>query len=327
MFDIKKFLYKSINDINLSQTVKDLNLVKSKYLGKKSLFKQEFFKIKRLENNLKKNKLDCLNKLKLKILQKINLHKKKLEKILILDKICKDKLDISLPGRFVQNGGLHPLTITTNYIKNYFSRLGFKFVDGPEIEDAYHNFDALNISNNHPARDTNDTFWLNANLLLRTQTSGVQIREMKKHNPPIRIISIGKVYRRDSDKTHTPMFHQLEVLVVDIGINFSNLKWIIYNFLHDFFGKAIKLRFRTSYFPFTTISGEVDVLNEFNKWIEVLGCGIVHPKVLSNVNIDSNIYSGIAFGIGIERITMLRYGISDLKYFFENDLHFLTQFK
>ncbi|KAF0716035.1 Uncharacterized protein FWK35_00027786, partial [Aphis craccivora] len=190
----------------------------------------------------------------------------------------------------------------------------FRSVNGLEIEDEYHNFDALNIPKNHPARDNHDTFWLDENRLLRTQTSTMQIRIMKSEKPPMRFIFPGKVYRNDYDSTHTPMFHQVEGLIVDKNINFSHLKWIIYNFIY------ISLRFRPSYFPFTTPSSEVDIMSDSKKWLEILGCGMVHPLVLKNVNIDSNIYSACAFGLGVERITMLRYGISDIRSFFENDL-------
>jgi len=185
----------------------------------------------------------------------------------------------------------------------------------------------LNIPKNHPSRDSHDTFWFDKNRLLRTQTSSMQIRIMKKEKPPIRFIFPGKVYRNDYDATHTPMFHQIEGLIVEKNINFSNLKWIIYNFLYNFFDKNISIRFRPSYFPFTTPSAEVDIITKTGKSLEVLGCGMVHPSVLNNVNIDFRSYSACAFGIGIERITMLRYEISDIRYFFENDLRFLKQFK
>jgi phenylalanyl-tRNA synthetase alpha chain len=232
-----------------------------------------------------------------------------------------------LPGRYKENGVIHPINHSINYIKNFFSKLGFESISGFEIEDEYHNFDALNIPKDHPARNNNDTFWFDEHRLLRTQTSSMQIRIMKEEKPPIRFIFPGKVYRNDYDSTHTPMFHQVEGLIVEKNINFSNLKWIIYNFLHDFFDKNISIRFRPSYFPFTTPSAEVDIITNVGQSLEVLGCGMVHPSVLKNVNIDCNFYSACAFGIGIERITMLRYGISDLRSFFENDIRFIKQFK
>ncbi|MBZ2279389.1 phenylalanine--tRNA ligase subunit alpha, partial [Buchnera aphidicola] len=204
---------------------------------------------------------------------------------------------------------IHPIIQTINDIKKFFSRLGFIIVYGPEIEDEYHNFDALNISKNHPSRDSHDTFWFDSKRLLRTQTSSMQIRVMKKEKPPIRLLVPGKVYRNDYDSTHTPMFHQIEGLIVDKNINFSNLKWIIDCFLQYFFDKKISIRFRPSYFPFTVLSAEVDILDAHGKFLEILGCGMVHPKILHNININAHVYSACAFGIGIERITMLRYGI------------------
>lgn len=225
-------------------------------------------------------------------------------------KILDDTLDISLPGRKPPITGLHPITHTMDRVILFFKNMGFSVVYGPEIEDSYHNFDALNIPDNHPARNEQDTFWIDTIYLLRTQTSGIQIRAMKANNPPIRIVSPGRVYRKDYDKYHTPMFHQIEGLVVDRDISFSNLKYIMYNFLHNFFARiknSIKIRFRPSYFLFTEPSAEIDILLENYDWLEILGCGMVHPNVLNNVSIDPEIFSGFAFGIGIERLAMLYY--------------------
>ena len=227
----------------------------------------------------------------------------------------------------MENGGLHPVTRTIERIETFFGELGFSVESGPEIEDDYHNFDALNIPAHHPARADHDTFWFDAKRLLRTQTSGVQIRTMKDKQPPIRIIAPGRVYRNDYDQTHTPMFHQTEGLIVDTDISFTNLKGTLHDFLNHFFEEEVQVRFRPSYFPFTEPSAEVDVMGKNGKWLEVLGCGMVHPNVLRNVGIDPDIYSGFAFGMGMERLTMLRYGVSDLRAFFENDLRFLKQFK
>ena len=239
----------------------------------------------------------------------------------------KEKVDVSLPGRKVEIGGLHPVTITIERVTKFFSELGFSVESGPEIESDYYNFDALNIPKHHPARADHDTFWFNPELLLRTQTSGVQIRTMEKKQPPIRIMAPGRVYRNDYDQTHTPMFHQIELLYVDKNANFTELKGLLHDFLRAFFEEDLQVRFRPSYFPFTEPSAEVDVMGKNGKWLEVLGCGMVHPNVLRNVGIDPNEYSGFAVGMGVERLTMLRYNVTDLRAFFENDLRFLKQFK
>ncbi|MGL6003976.1 phenylalanine--tRNA ligase subunit alpha, partial [Aeromonas sobria] len=205
--------------------------------------------------------------------------------------------------------------------------MGFKVARGPEIEDGFHNFDALNIPAHHPARTDHDTFYFNPDLMLRTHTSGVQIRTMQQQQPPIRIIAPGRVYRNDYDMTHTPMFHQVEGLLVDEHASFTELKGILHDFLRNYFEEDLTIRFRPSYFPFTEPSAEVDVMGKNGKWLEVLGCGMVHPNVLRSVGIDPEKYSGFAFGMGVERLTMLRYGVNDLRAFFENDLRFLKQFK
>jgi phenylalanyl-tRNA synthetase alpha chain len=204
--------------------------------------------------------------------------------------------------------------------------LGFSVKTGPEVEDGFHNFDALNIPANHPARADHDTFYFNPDVMLRTQTSGVQIRTMEVEEPPLRIISPGRVYRNDYDQTHTPMFHQVEGLMVDKNVSFAELKGILHDFLNNFFEQDLQVRFRPSYFPFTEPSAEVDVMGKNGKWLEVLGCGMVHPNVLRAVNIDPEVYTGFAFGMGVERLTMLRYEVNDLRAFFENDLRFLKQF-
>ncbi|QSX31510.1 phenylalanine--tRNA ligase subunit alpha [Shewanella cyperi] len=242
-------------------------------------------------------------------------------------KLVSEKVDVTLPGRTMDNGGLHPVTRTIERIEAFFGELGFTVKQGPEIEDDFHNFDALNISEHHPARADHDTFYFNPKLMLRTQTSGVQIRTMETERPPLRIISPGRVYRNDYDMTHTPMFHQVEGLLVDEHVNFAELKGILHDFLRNFFEQDLQVRFRPSYFPFTEPSAEVDVMGKNGKWLEVLGCGMVHPNVLRSVGIDPEKYSGFAFGMGVERLTMLRYGVNDLRAFFENDLRFLKQFK
>jgi phenylalanyl-tRNA synthetase alpha chain len=248
-----------------------------------------------------------------------------------------EKIDVSLPGRGEQTGGLHPVTRTLQRIEQYFQQIGFQVAEGPEIEDSTHNFTALNIPEHHPARAMHDTFYFNAETLLRTHTSPVQVRVMESEEPPLRIIAPGRVYRCDSDLTHTPMFHQVEGLMVDENVSFTDLKGILSDFLQAFFEKDLKVRFRPSYFPFTEPSAEADIecvmcngegcrVCSHTGWLEVLGCGMVHPTVFEHVNIDSEKYLGLAFGMGVERLAMLRYGVNDLRLFFENDLRFLRQF-
>ena len=238
-----------------------------------------------------------------------------------------EKIDLDVPARHHNNGSHHPISLIIKKIENIFLEYGFDIHDGPEIETEHYNFESLNIAKNHPARDMHDTFYFDSQLLLRTHTSSVQIHAMETSNAPFRVLAPGRVYRCDSDPTHSPMFHQIEGLCVDTDITFSNLKWILNNFIKEFFNsKSIKTRFRPSYFPFTEPSAEMDIM--FNgKWLEVLGCGMVHPNVLKNVNINPKKFSGFAFGLGIERFAMLAYQIKDLRIFFENDINFLEQFK
>ena len=242
-------------------------------------------------------------------------------------KLTQEKIDITLRGRYDSLGTIHPITHVSERVTQLFTSLGFQVVEGPEIEDEYHNFEALNIPSKHPARTMVDTFYFSDNQLLRTHTSNVQIREMKKQGAPIRLIALGRVYRRDFDLTHTPMFHQVEGLVVDKQCTFADLKGLLQQFLNCFFETKCNLCFRPSYFPFTEPSAEVDIYQTTTKSrLEVLGCGMIHPNVLRNVNIDPDEYNGFAFGIGLDRLAMLRYGVPDLRLFFENDLRFLRQF-
>jgi len=246
-------------------------------------------------------------------------------------------IDVTLPGRPAQRGSLHPITQVLNEISGIFMRLGFDIAEGPEVETDYYNFEALNIPKYHPARDMQDTFYVSDNIVLRTHTSPSQPRAMEKTDPPVRIISAGKVFRCDSDLTHTPMFHQIEGLMVDKNISFGDLKGILTTFVHQFFDKETSLRFRPSFFPFTEPSAEVDIRCVMCKgkgcricsktgWLEVLGSGMVHPAVFENVGYDTDIYTGFAFGVGIERMAMLKYGIDDIRKYYENDLRFLGQF-
>ncbi|MBQ3463919.1 MAG: phenylalanine--tRNA ligase subunit alpha [Clostridia bacterium] len=253
-------------------------------------------------------------------------------------KLAAEVIDVTMPGKSQERGELHPLTKVMNNIKDTFIGMGFEIADGPEVELDYYNFEALNIPPNHPARDTQDTFYISDNVVLRTQTSGMQVRVMEKTKPPIRIIAPGKVYRSDAvDATHSPVFHQIEGLVVDKGVTMADLKGTLEMFIHRLYGNETKVRFRPHHFPFTEPSAELDIscfkcggkgcgMCKGEGWIEILGCGMVHPKVLANCGIDPEIYSGFAFGIGLERIAMGKYDINDLRLFFENDLRFLKQF-
>ena len=241
------------------------------------------------------------------------------------ERLAKDSVDVTLPGFQGYKGSLHPVSQTIKEISDFFERMGFDIETGPEAEIDYYNFEALNVPEDHPAKDMHDTFYLSNSGLLRTHTSPVQIRTMEKSEPPHRIICPGKVYRKDSDLTHTPMFHQIEGLVVEKDASFAQLKGLLNDFLEDFFGEKVELRFRPSYFPFTEPSAEADIRWKKN-WLEVLGCGMVHPNVLEGVGVDTKEYSGFAFGLGVERMAMLKYDIPDLRAFFENDLRFLKQF-
>lgn len=313
--------------INHAQNTDTLETVRVEYLGKKGQLTLQMTGLRDLAPEDRPAAGAVINQAKDEVQHALNARRAILEHEALNVRLAQEKLDISLPGRRTDSGGLHPVTRTINRIEKLFVELGFRVVTGPEIEDAYHNFDALNIPKQHPARTDHDTFWFDTNRLLRTQTSGVQIRTMLQQSPPIRIIAPGRVYRNDYDQTHTPMFHQMEGLLIDKNISFANLKGTLQDFLHHFFEENLSIRFRPSYFPFTEPSAEVDVMGKNGKWLEVLGCGMVHPKVLRNVGIDSEIYSGFAFGMGMERLAMLRYSVTDLRAFFENDLRFLKQFK
>ncbi len=260
-----------------------------------------------------------------------------LEAAAVAEKLARETLDVTLPGRGQSTGGIHPVTRTIERMEDFFGAVGFEVVEGPEIEDDYHNFEALNIPAHHPARAMHDTFYVDPTTVLRTHTSPVQVRVMENNKPPLRVICPGRVYRCDSDLTHTPMFHQVEGLLVDERSSFADLKGLIEDFLRVFFEKDLAVRFRPSYFPFTEPSAEVDIqcvncggagcrVCSQTGWLEVMGCGMVHPTVLEASGIDSERYTGFAFGMGVERLAMLRYGVNDLRLFFENDLRFLEQF-
>ncbi|WP_434019919.1 phenylalanine--tRNA ligase subunit alpha [Thalassotalea atypica] len=304
-----------------------LDAVRVNFLGKKGLLTEQMKQLGKLPKEEKPKAGQLINVAKQQVQKLINERGALLRAEEIKQKLAAESIDVTLPGNTNELGGLHPVTRTIERIQSFFGELGFEVKAGPEVEDDFHNFDALNIPEHHPARADHDTFYFNPKLVLRTQTSGVQIRTMETEKPPLRIISPGRVYRNDYDQTHTPMFHQVEGLMVDKDVSFTHLKGILHDFLHNFFEEDLEIRFRPSYFPFTEPSAEVDVMGKNGKWLEVLGCGMVHPNVLRSVGIDPEIYTGFAFGMGVERLSMLRYGVNDLRSFFENDVRFLKQFK
>ncbi len=278
-----------------------------------------------------------INVVKQQLQALIGERKQSIENAAMEAKLAAETIDVSLPGRGQSTGGIHPVTRTMERMEAFFSAIGFEVAEGPEIEDDYHNFEALNIPAHHPARAMHDTFYVDEHTVLRTHTSPVQVRVMETQAPPIKIICPGRVYRCDSDLTHSPMFHQVEGLLIDEHSSFADLKGVIEAFLREFFEKELEVRFRPSYFPFTEPSAEVDIqcvncggsgcrVCSHTGWLEVLGCGMVHPRVLEFSNIDTEKYSGFAFGMGVERLAMLRYGVNDLRLFFDNDLRFLEQF-
>jgi phenylalanyl-tRNA synthetase alpha chain len=303
-----------------------LDAVRVSYLGKKGALTVRLKELSQLPADERPAAGQEINRAKQDIQQRINARREALEGVALEKKLVDDAVDVTLPGRGYGLGGRHPVSRAMSRIERIFRDAGFGVRSGPEIEDDYHNFTALNISENHPARAEHDTFYFPGGMLLRTHTSPVQIRSMKEEGVPIRIIAPGRVYRCDSDQTHTPMFHQVEGLVIDRNISFANLKAVLHQFVETFFERDAELRFRASYFPFTEPSAEVDVLWEKGKWLEILGCGMVHPNVLSSAGVDPEEFTGYAFGIGIERLAMLRYGVNDLRTFFDNDLRFLQQF-
>ena len=314
-------------DIEGVSDIATLDEIRVKYLGKKGFFTEQMKGLGALSAEERPAAGAVINQAKQQVQDALNECREALEVAVLNQKLAAETIDVSLPGRRIENGGLHTVTRTIDRIERRFGEMGFKVARGPEIEDGFHNFDALNIPAHHPARTDHDTFYFNPDLMLRTHTSGVQIRTMQQQQPPIRIIAPGRVYRNDYDMTHTPMFHQVEGLLVDEHASFTELKGILHDFLRNYFEEDLTIRFRPSYFPFTEPSAEVDVMGKNGKWLEVLGCGMVHPNVLRSVGIDPEKYSGFAFGMGVERLTMLRYGVNDLRAFFENDLRFLKQFK
>lgn len=326
MDNITKLLNKALTAVSEAADLPALEQVRITYLGKKGELTQLLKQLGKLPPGERPAAGEAINNAKQELEEAISSRRDLLEQVRLESRLVQEKIDISLPGRGQHTGGLHPVTLTMQTIESLFAGIGFRVVEGPEIEDDFHNFEALNIPAHHPARAMHDTFYVDKNRLLRTHTSSVQIRYMKEQQPPIRFIAPGRVYRRDSDMTHTPMFHQVEGVMVDRNVNFAQLKGLLKDFVEQFFGRTLQVRFRPSYFPFTEPSAEVDIMGQ-NGWLEILGCGMVHPRVLENVGIDSHEYTGLAFGMGVERLAMLKYGIDDLRIFFENDLRFLEQFK
>ena len=326
-------LKQKISDLKTQSQVKfeeaidqsDLDRAYRSYLGKKGEVNLLLKSLGSIDPDKRKEAGKLLNLLKTELEEGYAKKTSSLRNVANKAKLSKDKLDITLPGFGSQQGSIHPVSKTINDICNFFEKMGFDIEAGPEAEVDYYNFEALNVPDDHPAKDMHDTFYLNNSGLLRTHTSPVQIRTVEKSEAPHRIICPGKVYRKDSDLTHTPMFHQIEGLVVEEGASFAQLKGLLNDFLEDFFGEEVELRFRPSYFPFTEPSAEADIRWK-KKWLEVLGCGMVHPNVLKGVGVDTKKYSGFAFGLGVERMAMLKYDIPDLRAFFENDIRFLEQF-
>ena len=306
-------------DFISSSSSEDLQKLKVKYLGKKGKITNLSKQLGKLDIKQRPKAGKKINELKLLFEELIQSASQKIEKKELETAISKEQIDVSLPVDSNYIGGLHPITRTIEKICSYFSAKGYLIEDGPEIESEYYNFDALNIPQDHPARDMHDTFYIDSGKLLRTHTSPVQIHAIEKHKVPLKILCPGKVYRSDSDPTHTPMFHQVEGLLIDENVNFGNLKKELIDFLNYFFEKNLQVRFRPSYFPFTEPSAEVDIMDK-KGWLEIMGCGMVHPNVLEMSGIDSKKYSGFAFGLGIERMAKLDFSINDMRVLFENDL-------
>lgn len=307
-----------------------LDKIRVEWLGKKGFFAAKMRDLSSLPKEDKPKFGQLINTMKSQVQTALAEKKVELEEKQLAYQLKRERLDITMPGRRSAMGSRHPISTTREKIEDYFAKIGFVVELGPEIEDDFHNFEALNIAKDHPARAMQDTFYVDEETVLRTHTSGVQIRTMETQQPPLRMIAPGRVYRSDSDQTHTPMFHQVEGMWIDENVSFADLKSVLISFLRDFFeDENLPVRFRPSYFPFTEPSVEVDIGHKGSKtgWLEVLGAGMMHPRVLENGGIDSSKYRGFAFGMGIERLTMLRYQVGDLRTFFENDVRFLNQFK
>ncbi len=326
MEQLQQILDQALQQFAVVSDEAELEQVKARYLGKDGSLTVLLKSLGKLSADERPAAGARINQVKQAIEAALQQRRDALQQNQLTQKLAAESLDVTLPGRGLGMGGLHPVTRTLQRVEQLFHSLGFAVADGPEIESDFYNFTALNIPENHPARAMHDTFYIDAQHVLRTHTSPVQIRYMEANPPPLKIISPGRVYRVDSDATHSPMFHQVEGLWVDEQISFAHLKGVMQDFLQRFFERDdLQVRFRPSFFPFTEPSAEID-MSWNGGWLEIGGCGMVHPNVLQHVNIDSEKYLGFAFGLGIERLTMLRYGVNDLRLFFESDLRFLKQF-
>jgi len=329
----------AIEAVQAASSPAELEQLRVDYLGKKGQLTGLLKNLGTLSPEDRPKAGALINEVKQELTGLLNARKEDLEQQALSEKLAAERVDVTLPGRRVDAGGLHPITRTIQRVEDFFAGMGFDVVEGPEIEDDYHNFEALNIPAHHPARAMHDTFYIDDTHVLRTHTSGVQVRTMETREPPLRIVCPGRVYRCDSDLTHSPMFHQVEGLLIDEHSSFGDLKGLLEQFLHAFFERSdLDVRFRPSYFPFTEPSAEVDIqcvkcagegcrICSGTGWLEVMGCGMVHPRVLEMSGVDTERYQGFAFGMGVERLAMLRYGIGDLRLNFENDLRFLAQFR
>jgi phenylalanyl-tRNA synthetase alpha chain len=335
--ELEKLVTEANTAISASQDLKTLEQLRIDYLGKKGIITAQLKQLGKLSAEERPAAGEKINLAKQAVHASLEQHKTILKTLELGQKLASETIDVTLPGRGQNSGSIHPVTQTIDRIVALFGSAGFEVAEGPEIEDDQHNFEALNIPANHPARAMHDTFYVDENTVLRTHTSPVQIRVMENNKPPLRVIAPGRVYRCDSDLTHTPMFHQIEGFVVDKDVSFAHLKGLLNQFLSAFFEKELPLRFRPSYFPFTEPSAEVDIacvmcegkgcrVCSHTGWLEILGCGMIHPNVFNAADIDNDEYTGLAFGLGVERMAMLRYGVNDLRLFFENDSRFLQQF-
>jgi len=330
MSDIESLSTQALSDIATAQSPDAVEQLRVALLGKNGSVTAQLKQLGALPADQRKTVGEAINRARDAIGDALSARKAILEDAALDARLAGETLDVTLPGRNGARGGLHPISYTLERIADIFGRLGYELADGPEIEDDRHNFEALNFPPHHPARAMHDTFYFGDGRLLRTHTSGVQVRYMDAHQPPLRMIAAGKVYRSDSDQTHSPMFHQVEGLLVDEHSTFADLKGTLAEFVRAFFERDFEMRFRPSYFPFVEPGAEVDIAwqqpDGSTRWLEVLGCGMVHPNVLRNCGIDPERYTGFAFGLGVERFAMLRYGVNDLRAFFENDVRFLRQF-